>query len=275
MVSTFLVPRRPVWLLWTVGLALVVLAWWTTLVLMGARGASATGDRWGLAFGSCAAGLCFAQALYPLRRRWMARPFRTAQDWLQFHVYASTLAFVFVLAHVGLRTPTGLLGWLLIACGGWTFASGMGGILIQKSLPPAVAELYPEHVPYERLPDAVAHLRDDADAAVGDGSAALTAWYQASVRSRLDRIDCSWSDLVGRAGRERAMLASIFDRAPAGAETDAARLTTLRSIVERKLRLDARASLQRVLRWWPVLHVPSALALVGLILWHIFAVAYF
>jgi len=101
-------PKRPRWFVATTAIAAgaIVLGagvrWW--------RGWSA-GDAWGLAFGILAAFLMLLGALYPLRRRLMIAPLRTAQDWLQLHVYGSTLAAVFVLVHMGLRLPGGGFGW--------------------------------------------------------------------------------------------------------------------------------------------------------------------
>ena len=46
------------------------------------------------------------------------------------------------------------------------------------------------------------------------------------------------------------------------------------TIVSEKLDLDAHMSLQRVLRAWLVLHIPAAMALLGLLAVHIIAVVY-
>jgi hypothetical protein len=85
---------------WSLIVALVVTRW---------RGWSA-GDVWGLTFGSIAAALMFLGALYPMRRRLVIPPLRTAQDWLQFHIYGTTLAGLFVLVHMGFRGQTGRSG---------------------------------------------------------------------------------------------------------------------------------------------------------------------
>ena len=57
-------------------------------------------------------------------------------------------------------------------------------------------------------------------------------------------------------------------------ESDRERLRDLMTIVSEKLDLDAHMSLQRVLRAWLVLHIPAAMALLGLLAVHIIAVVY-
>ena len=44
-------------------------------------------------------------ALYPLRRRLMAWPLGTAQQWLQFHLYGGVLAALFVGSTSGFAAP--------------------------------------------------------------------------------------------------------------------------------------------------------------------------
>ena len=52
-------------------------------------------------------------ALYPARRKALARPFGNAQTWIQLHVWGGLLAAILVLVHQAFRLPGGTMGWLL------------------------------------------------------------------------------------------------------------------------------------------------------------------
>lgn len=228
-----------------------------------------------LAFGIAAAVLTFAQFLYPLRRRLMARPFRTAEQSLQFHVYASGAAFLLALVHVGLHLPSGLIGWLLIIASGWTTFSGLAGVVLQKTLPPALAAISADQIPYERMPEAVAMLRDSAGRVADGASGAVQGWYRQALAPTLAGVRPSLSYVIGREARERSALAAFAKSRPVLSDADEPVARELDSIVQTKIRLDARASFQRLLRVWLAWHVPAAIALAALIVWHVFATLYF
>src|SRR5438093_719816 len=100
MAWDFLEPKRQAWfvasLIAVVG-GLVTFALWSWLRPW------APGAFGGLVFGNIAAGFFYLDALYPLRRRLLAWPLKTAQQWLQFHIYGGFVASVFVGIHMGFR----------------------------------------------------------------------------------------------------------------------------------------------------------------------------
>ena len=56
---------------------------------------------------------------------------------------------------------------------------------------------------------------------------------------------------------------------------DAERVDEMRTLVRAKFEMDAHYTLQKTLRAWLYLHVPTSIALIGLLIAHLFAVFYY
>ncbi len=249
----------------SVALGIIVRAW---------RGWSA-GDWWGLTFGTLAALLMLVGGLYPLRRRLMIAPLHTAQDWLQVHLYGSTLAAVFVLVHMGFHLPRGQFGWWLFGLTVWTTASGLLGVGLQKWVPSLLASQLTVEVIYDRIPELLEQLRGDAHGIMQGASEVLQGFYDSHVQPALAGLTPSWSYLFdARSGRDQRLAPFEHIQAFVG-DDDKERLADLKSIVSDKLEVEAHYSLQRTLRVWPILHVPPAMLLLAFVAAHIVAVWYF
>lgn len=267
-------PKRPVWLIATVALAVAVVVAAAGRMVF-APLAWSPGDAWGLTAGTVAAVMMVVAALYPMRRRLMRGPLAKAQDWLQLHIYGSTLAAVLVLAHTGFRLPTGRFGWVLFGLTLWTTVSGLLGVLLQRTLPGLAARRLLVEAVYERIPQLVDELRARARQTVADTPDVLQRFYSADVEPTLASITPSWWALFEAEGAHRKQLA-VFDQFESyvGAD-DRERLAELRQIVATKLELDTHYSIQRLLRTWPLLHVPPAAFLLAAVIAHVAAVWYF
>lgn len=268
----WLQPKRPRWFAGTaiVGVVSLVIAgaagWW--------RGWS-PGDAWGLTFGTAAALLLLMAALYPLRRRWGARPFKTAQDWLQAHVYGSTLAALFVLVHMGFRWPGGRFGFWLLALTLWTTISGLLGVALQKWIPALLARELTVEAIYDRVPELVDRLRGEATRTMEGASDVLQRFYDAQVQPALAGLSPSWSYVFEmHSGRARRLAAFEHIQSFVG-EADRDRLADLKTLVAEKMELEAHYTLQRLLRIWPLIHVPPAMLLAAAVVAHVASVWYF
>jgi hypothetical protein len=98
---------------------------------------------------------------------------------------------------------------------------------------------------------------------------ALEGFYDREVRPSLGRLEPSWAFVLDvRAGQERAL--EPFRRISPFVEPDEKpKVDDLMTIVTEKRELDAQYSLQRLLRGWLVLHVPTAGLLMGLLIVHV------
>jgi hypothetical protein len=222
----------------------------------------------GLAFGIAAAAAFAFEMLYSARRP-RAWPLRSAQAWIQAHVYLGALAFVAVLLHAGLAWPHGFMGWALLLLSAWVTLSGLVGVWLQKWIPAALGEGLRIEALFERIPELVAGLVAEADALMQDAGDTLEGFYRRDVRPALETLRPSWAFLLDvRAGRERAL--EPFRRiAPFVDAGEQPKVDDLRGLLADKMELDAQYSLQRLLRRWLWVHVPPAGLLMGLLLVHI------
>jgi hypothetical protein len=268
----WLTPKRPRWFAITAGVSVasvvlgIAVRWW--------RGWS-PGDWWGLTFGILAALLMLLASLYPLRRRLAGWLLPTVQDWLQAHVYGGTLAAVLVLVHMGFRLPHGQFGWWLFGLTVWTTVSGLIGVALQKWIPGLMARHLTVEVIYERVPDLVARLQEEAGKTMAGASDVLQRFYDAQVQPALAGLTPSWSYLFDvHAGRAKRLSEFEHIRAFVG-DADQDRLQDLKVIVTEKMEIEAHYALQRALRLWPLVHVPPAMLLMAAIVFHMAAVWYY
>jgi hypothetical protein len=100
---------------------------------------------------------------------------------------------------------------------------------------------------------------------------ALEGFYQREVRGALGRPRPSWAYLLDvRAGQERAL--EPFRRISLFVDPEEKpKVEDLMAIATEKRELDAQYSLQRLLRGWLTLHVPTAGLLMALVVVHVFA----
>jgi hypothetical protein len=264
-------PKRPTYFLafaWTALASLVVYVsvslWW------GWSPASAGG----LTFGIAAAVLMTLEVLYALRRRLLIRPLNTGQKWLQSHIYGGVLAALFVLIHAGFNWPHGTFGFLLLALTMLVTITGVLGVVGQKLVPPTLANMTSEAI-YERIPEQVAAIRDEATQAVTGASDRLQRFYGAHVQPALAGPAMAWSYLVDvRSDRDRRIaefdgLRSFVD------DADRQRLEQLQALLVKKIDLEAHYTWQTVLRGWLYVHVPAAMLLYALLIGHVAAVLRF
>jgi len=227
----------------------------------------------GLVFGILAAVLFVNAALYPWRRRWQTRPLGTARRWLQLHIYGSAIAFVFVQMHIGFSLPAGTMGWLLYLLSAWTTITGLAGVWLQRAVPQALSQRFSVEAIYERIPVLMHALVDEADALMTGAPETVAAVYSGEIRPGLatPRTSVKWLTGAPPGSTSKSSIDRLRNYA-GGA--DRQRLDDLEAIVQDKSDLDAQLSLQGLLRGWLVLHVPPAIALIGLLAVHMIAVVW-
>jgi len=272
MMSDMWRPKRPPLLRATLLVCVVSLVMWGGVRWFAGWTPGSVG---GLTSGIAAALLMLLAALYSFRRRLMVRPLTTAQDWLQLHVYGSVVAAVFVLIHTGFGLPHGTFGWTLWLLTMWTTLTGICGVFIQKWVPSVLGTQLTVEAIYERIPELVEQLVMQADALVAGAPDVLQRFHATHVRPLLQPAAPSWSYVFDvHAGRERWQAPFRQIEAHVG-EPDRGKIADLESIVGEKMQLEAHLTLQRLLRLWPLTHVPAALLLLVAIVLHIAAVWYY
>jgi hypothetical protein len=263
---TTLRPKKPPWLLVSLAIAAAAVG---VRAIVEIRQPWDPGRSAGLLFGIAASCLYLVDLLYPIRRKLLAFPLGNAQTWIQLHIYGGFLAFVFVLVHEDFRWPAGTMGWLLLSLSAWATLSGLIGVWLQKWIPVLLASGLQVEALFERIPELIEKSLAEADALMAGASEVLERFYSEDVRPALAGVDSSWGYLTDvRSGRDRRL--EPFSRISRFlAEEERPRLEDLKAVYTEKLELDAQYSLQRILRGWVVIHVPSSLLLFGLMIFHI------
>lgn len=269
---SFLAPKRPAWFRGTVAAAAVALAAYAASRLAAPW---APGRLGGLIFGTVAAAIFVLDALYPLRRRLMAWPLGTAQQWLQFHLYGGVLACLCVGIHMGFRAPGGAMGWWLLGLTLWATVSGLGGIALQKYVPTVLAHELRVEAIYERIPELAGRLQQEADGLVAGAPDVMQRFYADAIRADLGRLTPSWGYLAGFRAELARRVAPFEGLAAFLQDADRVRLAALQAIVTEKLELEVQYSLQRLLKQWIVCHLVPCMLLLALMTVHIVSVLVF
>jgi hypothetical protein len=223
----------------------------------------------GLWFGIVATVLFAVEAAYPARRKLLAKPLGNARQWIQSHIWLGILAGVFVLVHEGFRKPGGTIGWLLLLLTIWVTVSGLIGVFVQKYYPRALARNLSVEALFERIPELVQRLPQEAEKLIEGGSDVLLGFYRTEVAPALAGIAPSWTYLADvRGGRDERLLA-VTRILPFLPDDERPKLEDLKTIYVEKLELDAHYSVQKAMRAWTLLHVPPAALLLGLTIVHV------
>ncbi len=234
------------------------------------------GNWWGLTYGT-AASLCMAgAALLGIRRRTMNLAARMAvgksQSWVQFHLYAGTLAMILVLMHSRFRIPTGALNWWLWFLSILVTASGLAGVLIQKVVPRVLASGLTIEVLYDRIPDLVKQIREGTEKLIATCSEPIQDFYRRNLAPGLATPQQRLIYYVDITGGIQSRLRQFEYLRKVLSSEEKEKLDQLESMYRTKLEIDAHYSLQKVLRWWLYTHIPVSLVLLVLILIHLYAV---
>ena len=232
------------------------------------------GSAIGMAFGSAAAGSLVLVMLYSARRSVPAvRSLGATRLYLQVHLWGGGAFFVLLLLHTDARLPTAGLTIALWVSSLWVIATGVVGLLLQRTLPMLLQATV--EVNLERVPDLIAELRGRAERLMQTADARLQLFYATHVARDMAAPQMSIAALFQRDRYLRSQRGEmdILRRtlAPSGVTT----LDALHELRVTKHHIDTHYSLQRVLRAWLYFHLPVAIVLLGLVVLHVFFIMYY
>lgn len=234
------------------------------------------GRFWGTTYGIAATVLMVVAALYGARRRMMrlaSRRLGPARLWLAVHVYGGLLFLLLVFAHNGGQLPRAPIGWLLWGLAIWTVASGLVGLALQRWIPRMLASSLEVEALYERIPELVDELRGRAEEQIEQAGEPVRTFYTRELARTFaaphKRFLHAFDPGGGKRSAAFAHLRGFLN------DDDRERLATLERLLATKRALDAHYTLQWLLRAWLVLHVPTSLALLALVVVHIASVLYY
>jgi hypothetical protein len=240
-------------------------------------GEVASSNAWGLGYGIAAAALLLGCAAYGARRRTMRLSSRLgrARGWLYFHTYAGLVFLLLVLMHSGFGLPSGWVTWGLWILSIWIALGGLLGLLLQRWIPRRLTSGLSIEVNYERIPELVDEARTRAESLVESCGDSVRAFYERSLSRSFARPRWRWLYFVDITGGRAPRLREVAYLAERLSGEEGEKLEQLRQLYSSKLDMDAHYTLQSALRAWLWIHLPVSIALVALLLVHLFSVLYY
>lgn len=233
-------------------------------------------SRLGVTFGIIAALTLVIVMTYSVRRAAPAvRRLGPTRWYLQVHLWGGILFLLLLLLHSDFRFPRAGLTFGLWALSIWVVATGMIGWALQQTLPRILEPATSLEVHLQRIPEFVDELRLRAASIARHADPRVRSYYEQRIGPGMASPRMVTAVLVRnpRALRPASGDADILARtvSPEGREA----LEALRALQATKHDLDVQFTLQRILHGWLFIHVPVAVALLGLVVVHIFFVLYF
>jgi hypothetical protein len=274
MLSDFV--KSPTWLKVFVLLSVVFIVGYIALWLFDEV---TPGNFWGLTFGTIATVLFFAVGLYGVRRRTMNMSsklkFGTANTWLQIHLYGGALFLLLMLMHTTFSLPQSAFNWWLWGLSVWVVLSGLAGVALQKWIPEVLSSTLSLEIRTDRVDELVNELRAKAEALMANSPTAIRDYYERNIASEMAQPIVRPSFYKDITGGIQTKIKQMEYLKQFLSDEDKKKLDNLEVIYRSKLECDAHYTLQKPLRLWLMAHLPVSIALLALVLIHLFLVYYY
>ncbi len=206
-------------------------------------------------------GLFLVSAAYVVRKRLFLSSFGTLHAWMVGHIVLGALVIVAMVIHGGV-TQVGTQGLLLYALAIVEFGSGQWGVYELKATPRRFSKLagnshlYPSAA-RARIRLLLLSLERDLERRKSEFREWFEKRYGSVVRAESDKLP-------------------TLEGYPKGRERHASKLfATLEELVSVRATRDRLEAVERQSRRWLYLHVPTAVALIVLVVLHIAARIYY
>ena len=220
--------------------------------------------------------ICGLLSLFNLRKRLSMFPTIAAAAWKRLHLAAGVLAVAVYWIHAETLWPTGAYEQVLALLFYLTALSGVVGFVCQQALPPRLTQTGTEII-FERIPDEIARLREQAEDTVLEctsklESDTLARFYIETFQWFFRRPRFLVSHLWG--GQQAAFwVGQQMETARRYlSEKELSYLESLRALAHEKTRLDFHYAAQGLLKLWLLVHVPVSVAMLLVALWHLLIV---
>lgn len=211
-------------------------------------------------------------ALYNVRKKLPFLPLGSSTAWLQWHLYVGMGSAGLFALHAGLAWPNGVLETALAIIYLLTFASGLTGLYLTRSIPRQLARVGVEVI-YERIPVFRRQLALEVNETVlgavsASGATPLADFYTARLYDFIHRPRgvsyLAWPTSALR----RALMREMQDVRRYLSDHEQAACERLFALVRRKDDLDFHEARQKLLKLWLFVHIALTGALLLLALLH-------
>lgn len=218
-------------------------------------------------------------AAYQLRKRLPFLPLGKAANWLQLHIYTGLLTGCLFLIHVSFQIPNGTLESILAVLYLLVFFSGVGGLILSRTIPTRLASRG-EEVLFERIPVFIRKLRDDVEALVfaaiaATDTTAIPDLYQQHLKTFFDGPRHALPHLLHSGHPVGLLLDEVHATQRFVNEEEKVILEQIAESVQAKDDLDYQFALQGLLKLWLFVHVPLTYSLIIIAVCHLVAASAF
>lgn len=262
------------WLAWG-GAAAIAFAVWLILTAVALRVERGLGNA-AVVTGYALLVIMLLLAAFNLRKRLSVIPLGPVRAWMIAHVVLGALCVPLYFQHSGGLWPSGRYEQAIAFVFYVAMLSGIGGYFLEWLLPRRLTDLDSEII-YERIPSEIAALREHTEGLIVGamqelGSDTLGRYYAESLDWFFWRPRFVLSHLVGSGRSARWIRGHIGALRRYLGESERQVLDQVEALALRKNQLDAHFALQGALKLWLFVHVPAAVLLVALVLWHLLLV---
>jgi len=217
-----------------------------------------------------------ALALFNIRKKLSLLPLANSSIWLNIHLPVGFLALGIFWLHTGSYWPMGVYEQILAALFYMTVLTGILGMVIQKSFPRRLTQSGNEYV-FERIPMEIVEIqkktkeilltctRETRRDTLATQFLEHLDWYFHRPRFFLNHV------LGGQKG-EVWVRQQFSNMELALNPQERTYLQKIFALANTKRSIDIHFALQTVLKSWMLFHLPLAVALMTLALWHLLVV---
>jgi len=234
------------------------------------------GTSLGLIYGFSALFLMFFLIYFGIRKRAYRSRFGTLQEWLHAHIWLGLFSFFVIVAHTGFRFQDKIAVALFVVIS-LVIATGIFGAILYKTVPRELTEIQ-SNLTGQEISDQLNQLSKSMARLASGKSSPFQRIYYSLQREALPGFLAGWK-LVFTGGRRSDKagdwtgLVGMVEKS----EQDELRqlLVASRQQKELHLRLVYQQRYRNILDFWLYMHLPLSVAMLVLIVAHVFGVFYY
>lgn len=210
--------------------------------------------------------------LFNVRKRLSMVPLGKARHWFVLHVVIGVAALPMYWMHTETLWPTGFYEQLIAFCFYVVAVTGIWGFMLLKVYPSRLTETGIEVI-YERVPAEIAAIREEAQRIVlacseVSGNETLARQYNDRLAWFFDRPRFGFNHFLGARTASAWWLTRLNTVRKYLAASELDHLAELEELGHYKNKVDLHYAVQRTFKAWLLIHVPAAVALIILSVWH-------
>ena len=212
-------------------------------------------------------------ALFNFRKKLSSLPLANSSSWLDLHLPGGFLAVGIFWLHTGSHWPLGIYEKFLAFLFYMTILTGILGLVIQRSFPRRLTQSGVEYI-FERIPMEIVEFQKQAKELLLTCTRetrrdTLTTQFLEHLDWYFQRPRFFLNHVLGGKKSETWILQQCSNIKGALNPQEITYLQKLFALANAKNNIDLHFALQTVLKCWVMFHLPLAVALMTLAVWHL------